>query len=99
MIVILTTLAALECEDNYPYKWEDSESKELAKRLNGPTLIEAWTIEALSPMLSRINRMNQLIFITFAAGMNCRATWHHALLPLVRQKGLISPSLRRLILK
>src|SRR5712692_6388606 len=34
--VILTTLAALECEENYPYKWEDTESKELAKRLNGP---------------------------------------------------------------
>jgi hypothetical protein len=34
--VILTTLAALECEENYPYKWEDTESKELAKKLNGP---------------------------------------------------------------
>jgi hypothetical protein len=34
--VILTTLAALESEENYPYKWEDTESKELAKRLNGP---------------------------------------------------------------
>ena len=34
--VILTTLAALESEENYPYKWEDTASKELAKRLNGP---------------------------------------------------------------
>lgn len=34
--VILTTLADLELEEPYPYKWEDLESKELAKKLTGP---------------------------------------------------------------
>jgi hypothetical protein len=34
--VILTTLAALELEEPYPYRWEDLESKELAKKLTGP---------------------------------------------------------------
>lgn len=34
--VVLTELAALELEEPYPYKREDLESKELAKKLTGP---------------------------------------------------------------
>jgi hypothetical protein len=34
--VILTSLADLECEEPYPYRWDDFESRELAKKLIGP---------------------------------------------------------------